>query len=460
MTMPTSLDQESMAESLASRHSSLQGPYRHAMKETQTASFPFCNHIKSPEGDGKSYARSLLLAGHGFPFLNPKGPVGNRPSAHVESGLCVGDVIAVNSSSSFKYFFNIFKPASDPAQSQMTPPSFEPFGTPLEDMDVKTKTLPPGTTITSAGVNVSRVSSSPLEINLVTSAREAAFMVLPEGASCEDLANPSILHLYLKKHAAEWYRHLRIEEQYEISNGSLYLVTGCDRPASQCCTWASIPARYPGRSLPSPNIDIRYRYENNNVSVTGQNNGNIMLYDYPRNSRVAVFIRGLRIALGAVSWPQTNNAFDSSREYYRSLSTPTVGRYAKVLQLRDRHFRVPENPEIEGILSEFHPSNIIFPILLRMRPTARLAVVDDATWMSVAHGESGTVPEITDLILRVFSQHKIVTKDGIVFLEPKTAEDAQETTESSGLSCLPLRKRDEEANQIRDLVKELLRNRT
>lgn len=175
-------------------------------------------------------------------------------------------------------------------------------------------------------------------------------MILPEGASCEDLANPSILHLYLKKHAAGWYRHLRIEEQYEISNGSLYLITGCDRPASQCCTWASIPARYPGRSLPSPNIDIRYRYENNSVSVTGQNNGNIMLYDYPRNSRVAVFIRGLRIALGAVSWPQTNNAFDSSREYYRSLSTPTVGRYAKVLQLRDRHFRVPENPEIEGIL--------------------------------------------------------------------------------------------------------------
>lgn len=175
-------------------------------------------------------------------------------------------------------------------------------------------------------------------------------MILPEGASCEDLADPSNLHPYLKNHAAEWYRHIRIEEQYEISNGSLYLITGCDRPISQRGTWASIPARYSGRSPPSPNIDIRYRYEDGSVSITGQDDSNIKLYHHPRDSRVAVFIRGIRIALSAVSWPQTNDPFDSSREYYRSLSTPTIGRYAKVLQLRDRHLKIPANPEIEGIL--------------------------------------------------------------------------------------------------------------
>lgn len=175
-------------------------------------------------------------------------------------------------------------------------------------------------------------------------------MIFPEGASSEDLPNPSLLHPYLKKHVTDWYRHIRIEEQYEISNGTLYLITGCDRPASPSCTWASIPARYSGRSLPSPNINIRYRYEDSRASVTGQENGNIMLYDHPGDSRVAVFIRGIRIALSAVTWPQTNDAFDSSRKYYRSLSTPTVGRYAKALQLRDRHFKISENPEIEGIL--------------------------------------------------------------------------------------------------------------
>lgn len=175
-------------------------------------------------------------------------------------------------------------------------------------------------------------------------------MILPEGASSEDLANPSILHSYVKKHAREWYRHIRIEEQYEISNGSLYLVTGCDRPNARCCTWASIPARYQGRSLPSHNVDIRYKYAENSFSVSGQDNSNIHLYDYPEDSRAPVFIRGIRIALSAVSWPQNNDTFDSSREYYRSLSTPTVGRYAKVLQLRDRHYKIPQNPDIEGIL--------------------------------------------------------------------------------------------------------------
>lgn len=68
----------------------------------------------------------------------------------------------MDSSSSFKYFFNIFKSASDPAQSQMTPPSFEPFANALQDMDVQTKQLSPGTAIVSPGVNVSRISNSPL----------------------------------------------------------------------------------------------------------------------------------------------------------------------------------------------------------------------------------------------------------------------------------------------------------
>lgn len=252
-------------------------------------------------------------------------------------------------------------------------------------------------------------------------------MILPEGASCEDLANPSILYPYLKRHATEWYRHIRIEEQYETSNGSLYLITGCDRPTSRRATWASIPARYSGQSLPSPHIDIRYRYEDSRASITGQDDSNIKLYHHPRESRVAVFIRGIRIAVNAVSWPQTNDPFDSSREYYRSLATPTVGRYAKVLQLRDRHFKIPENPKIEGILVSsvdygtrltltcpiervspvqcyisYSASNGMFyslsslPIVLRtlQRPAARLAVVDDATWMSVAHGVKMTVMSI------------------------------------------------------------------
>lgn len=132
------------------------------MKETQTTSFPFCNHIKSPEGNGRSYSRSLLMAGRGFPLKNPMGDVSNRPQVHIESGLCVGDVIVVKSSASFKYFFNIFKSASDPAQSGMIPPSFEPFGTPLQDMELKTDSLPSGTVVSSPGVNVSHISTSPL----------------------------------------------------------------------------------------------------------------------------------------------------------------------------------------------------------------------------------------------------------------------------------------------------------
>lgn len=143
---------------------SVQGPYRQAMKETQTASFPFCNLIRSPEGEGKSYSRSLLSAGYGFPLRDLTGDrnTTNRPAVHMKTGLCIGDVIAIDSGASFKYFFNVFKASSDPAQSRYLPPSFEPFGTSLEDMQIKTSILAPGTVISSPGVDVTRISTSPL----------------------------------------------------------------------------------------------------------------------------------------------------------------------------------------------------------------------------------------------------------------------------------------------------------
>lgn len=143
---------------------SVQGPYRQAMKETQTASFPFCNHIQAPEGEGKSYSRSLLSAGYGFPLRDLTGDrnTTNRPAVHMKSGLCIGDVIVIDSGSSFKYLFNVFKPASDPAQSRYLPSGFEPFGTSSEDMQIKTSTLVSGTVISSPGVDITRVSSSPL----------------------------------------------------------------------------------------------------------------------------------------------------------------------------------------------------------------------------------------------------------------------------------------------------------
>lgn len=90
------------------------------------------------------------------------GDISNRPQVHIESGLCIGDVIITDSSATFKYFFNIFKSASDPAQSGMIPSAFEPFGTSLQDLEIKVGSLSSGTVISSPGVAVSRISASPL----------------------------------------------------------------------------------------------------------------------------------------------------------------------------------------------------------------------------------------------------------------------------------------------------------
>jgi hypothetical protein len=123
-------------------------------------------------------------------------------------------------------------------------------------------------------------------------------------------------------------------------------------------------------------------------------------------------------------------------------------------------FRLTLKSRVLSLKSEFHPSNVICSVLIQMKPAARLAIVEDSSWMSAAHGEPGTLSELTEMILRVFSQNKIVTKDGIALLVPKTAEDLGEPSPSKGLSCLPLGKHDEEESKIRSLVKDILRNHT
>lgn len=209
-------------------------------------------------------------------------------------------------------------------------------------------------------------------------------MILPEGASREDLVDTSILHSYVKQHVTEWYRYIRMESGYEVANGTLYLITGCDRPTSGCCTWASVPARhFHSMVVQNQRADIRYKYEgDNNSTVSGQGDSNIEVNIRPFEPNVAIFIRGMRVALCSTSWPQHSEVSDAQREYYRVMSTPVLGRHAKLLQLRDRYVRLSTNPEIEGIevsdtdqvysqtnfflKSEFHPSNVICSVLIQM----------------------------------------------------------------------------------------------
>ncbi|KAF9554941.1 hypothetical protein CPC08DRAFT_766335 [Agrocybe pediades] len=73
------------------------------------------------------------------------------------------------------------------------------------------------------------------EFKFVTTAREGATLVLPNGASREDLRSTTHLTKYIEKYALSWHYFAFHNAAYSggaLPNGSLYLVTGCDRAKS------------------------------------------------------------------------------------------------------------------------------------------------------------------------------------------------------------------------------------
>ena len=68
-----------------------------------------------------------------------------------------------------------------------------------------------------------------------SSSREAAFLALPDGASRHDLRNKVKFLQYAQANAMHWYQFANGRLGREAANGSLYLVTGCDKST----TWAA-----------------------------------------------------------------------------------------------------------------------------------------------------------------------------------------------------------------------------
>jgi hypothetical protein len=64
---------------------------------------------------------------------------------------------------------------------------------------------------------------------------EAAVLTLPEGAASQDLRNLAKFRRHALKNTASWYEFVNGTLGREAPNGSLYLVTGCDKST----TWGT-----------------------------------------------------------------------------------------------------------------------------------------------------------------------------------------------------------------------------
>jgi len=173
------------------------------------------------------------------------------------------------------------------------------------------------------------------EFKFSTIAREGALLVLPDGASREDLVSTARLTKYIGKHALNWYRYMysnALTGASMVPNGTLYLITGCDK--AQSYTNVAIPTTLVVSGDRHEAAFEDGEWEINNVCDT-------MSYAKGQDGdrSFSVFIRGIRIALSDHLWSQ-NLSYEppDGAAYYQLLTTPILGLYSRFLKVKERHF--------------------------------------------------------------------------------------------------------------------------
>jgi hypothetical protein len=136
-------------------------------------------------------------------------------------------------------------------------------------------------------------------VSLSPTNAQGSILILPDGATREDLRSTRRFHSYIRKWAPYWYQDL------DISNGSLFLVTGCDKTSDWAvATFPDYPRdgrselHYTWRPGNESGWDTREnvvsdRYIIARAKVFGQDEG-------ARNQ--CVFLRSMRISLGEALW--------------------------------------------------------------------------------------------------------------------------------------------------------------
>ncbi|KAF9536447.1 hypothetical protein CPC08DRAFT_652108, partial [Agrocybe pediades] len=255
-------------------------------------------------------------------------------------GVGIGDVGLLDRVGYFVYMFNIFASRDDDLNERSVPEDFEPLVLNRErDVVVKRDYFPPRSVISSKGVEVTRVSEDPFEFKFVTTAREGALLVLPDGASREDLKSSAHLTKYIEKYALSWYYftfHRSTYTGHSLPNGSLRLVAGCDRAKS----W-SLVAFPDNMSKAGDRIETSFRKDEwTDINHIGRSAfSHHIRKDGASRETCAVNIRGTTIALSNLVWAEhLKYQRKKYRACYQLLSTPILGWRAQLARWKEDHF--------------------------------------------------------------------------------------------------------------------------
>ncbi|KAJ7894934.1 hypothetical protein B0H14DRAFT_3640753, partial [Mycena olivaceomarginata] len=171
------------------------------------------------------YCNQLLSLRRGFPLYIP-GPSQMLPAEYQTSGIQIGDVGTVTPEGLFDCFFNIYLPADDPVNLDNVPDDFCPLQN-YKERDLLTFPQAPGNYVSTPLVH--KIAHG---TQLGCRPPQGAVLALPHGAELKRLKNVQPVREYAQKYAKTWYEYLKHTKGLVVENGSLYLITGCEKVMS------------------------------------------------------------------------------------------------------------------------------------------------------------------------------------------------------------------------------------
>ncbi|KZP02705.1 hypothetical protein FIBSPDRAFT_808465, partial [Athelia psychrophila] len=196
------------------------------------------------EPASRVYARQLLPLQNGYPLFIPE-PSNTRSPVFWNRGVSIGDVGILTRNGSFQFVFNIFCPADDPINYLGVPVGFHNLTWDDQDItrvpnkhanksELKTGGIYKKTVDVSLNANAKNSGLIPtaeftMGYNVAKSSSGSALLVLPDGAMGEDYNRIEDIRTYSKHNGLSWYEYINGYLGLEASNGSLHVVTGCDK---------------------------------------------------------------------------------------------------------------------------------------------------------------------------------------------------------------------------------------
>ncbi|KAJ7019841.1 hypothetical protein C8F04DRAFT_326503 [Mycena alexandri] len=257
--------------------------------------------------ESEIYCNQLMRRRRGFPLYVPSPPE-NLPIEYQTHGVAIGDVGSITPEGIFDFYFNIYLPADHPINDNDVPENFHPL-VPYSSKSLTSLVYDPGDSVSTSSVVKLTPPSDEFpggEFMFSCAAPQGAVLALPHGAHLKKLKNLEVERQYVAAHAESWYKHINGTGGRGLQNGSLYLVTGCEKAhswgmASFYSTRDEFQLKF--SRTPKANTSNRYRWR----GVQGcrdpsqhKNYDPSPINDAPLNQ--TTFIHGLSISLGVGIW--------------------------------------------------------------------------------------------------------------------------------------------------------------